>query len=107
MRDHQDDSANTEDNEETPIYEVDADTEDLIQTAVGCINTLASTQFDPEHRKNLQIIADELIYRFGIDSMEVEELQYGDEILYKPRGGVFGDEEDAEASKGEAPSGSA
>ena len=82
--------------EETPIYEIDEDTQDLVHTAIGCINTLASTQFGEEHRKNLAIIADELAYRFGIDSMEVEELQYGDEILYKPRGGVFQDEEPEE-----------
>jgi hypothetical protein len=73
----------------------------------------SQVQLGEDHRENLIIIADELQARFAIekDSMTVEEViienpETGEEeILYRPPGGVMGDEDKPE--KGEAPSGKA
>lgn len=77
------------------VYVIDDDTADLLGTAVGIIQMTATLQMGEEHRENLMIIADEIAARFAIDrdSITVEEVIHGDEILYKPRGGVMGDEE--------------
>lgn len=95
---HEDDEH--EDDEEL-IYDVDDETRQLIELACNLISNLASLQLDPESRENLIIIADNLASRFALDSLEVEEQVHetedGPEVIYKPKGGIF-DEEDAEGS---------
>ena len=59
---------------EIPTYEVDEETRSIIAVACDLILQLAD--------------------RFGINSMEVIEEKHGDEIIYKPRGGLFNDDED-------------
>lgn len=88
------------------VYVVDEDTARLLEVVVGMIHMLGNTQVDEQARDNCYVIAQELSERFGVpdDSMEVEEIIHGDEILYKPKGGVFGDEP-LEPEEGEAPSG--
>lgn len=91
------------------VYIVDDDTADLLATAIGILQMMSQVQLGEDHRENLVIIAEELRARFAIekDSMQVEEIviqnpETGeDEILYKPPGGVMGDEDNPE--KGEAP----
>jgi hypothetical protein len=93
------------------VYVVDDDTADLLATAIGILQMTSQVQLGEDHRENLIIIADELQARFAIekDSMTVEEViienpETGEEeILYRPPGGVMGDEDKPE--KGEAPSG--
>ena len=93
------------DNEPQPFegaYSVDEDTENLLNVVVGMLQMLAQTQVDEGARENCFIIAQELADRFMLtaEDIEVEEILHGDEILYRPRGGVMGDEEPEE---GEAP----
>jgi hypothetical protein len=91
------------------VYIVDDDTADLLATAIGILQMMSQVQLGEDHRENLVIIAEELRARFAIekDSMQVEEIviqnpETGeDEILYRPPGGVMGDEDNPE--KGEAP----
>ena len=93
------------------VYVVDDDTADLLATAIGILQMMSQVQLGEDHRENLIIIAEELQARFAIekDSMTVEEViienpETGEEeILYRPPGGVMGDEDKPE--KGEAPSG--
>lgn len=89
------------------VYTVDDDTERLLEVVVGMLHMLANTQVDEEARENCIVIAHELADRFGIEGEEmvVEEQIHttdeGEEIIYKPRGGVFGDE--PEEAEGPAP----
>ena len=89
------------------VYAVDEDTERLLITVVGCIGLLAQSQVNEQARADLEIIADTLVERFMLDTedIEVEEVIHGDEVLYKPKGGVFGDEPIEPEPEGEAPSG--
>lgn len=114
---NQDDIENQDDTDEDDdfegVYVVDDDTADLLATAIGILQMMSQVQLGEDHRENLLIIADELRARFAIekDSIQVEEIvthnpETGEEeILYKPPGGVMGDEDKPE--KGEAPSGKA
>jgi hypothetical protein len=91
-----DDEAEFEDGYDGGVYIVDDDTARLLDVVVGMIHMLASTQMEDVSRENCLVIADELSERFGIgpvgDSFEVEEIIHGDEVFYKPRGGVMGDD---------------
>lgn len=116
---NQDDIESEDNNENEPefegVYVVDDDTADLLATAIGILQMMSQVQLGEDHRENLVIIAEELQARFAIekDSMTVEEIviqnpETGeDEILYRPPGGVMGDEDKPEdkPEKGEAPSG--
>lgn len=119
-----DEDVSGEDNEEEDFesewdgepYDVDEDTHNLLLVVRGMITMLSNTQVDEQARDNCMIIADTLAERFLLeaDDIEVEEIIHGDEILYKPRGGVMGDEEpEAEGpavekpDKGDSPSGKA
>ena len=86
------------------VYVVDDDTSRLLEVVIGMIHMLATTQMEETSRENCHIIADELAERFAITlagDIEVEEIIHGDEVLYKPRGGVMGD--DAPEAEGPAP----
>lgn len=104
---NQDNTENDDDFE--GVYVVDDDTADLLATAIGILQMMSQVQLGEDHRENLLIIADELRARFAIekDSIQVEEIvtenpETGEEeILYRPPGGVMGDEDKPE--KGEAP----
>lgn len=77
------------------VYILDDDTADLVATAIGVLQMTAGVQLGEDHRENLMIIAEELAQRFGlVEDINVEEVTHGDEILYKPLGGVMGDDED-------------
>jgi hypothetical protein len=83
----------TEDPKNIPIYELDADTKNLVEVALNCIISLSEAQIEPDSKENLLIIADEIALRFGIPKMEIEEQLHGDEVIYRPRGGIFNDDE--------------
>ena len=109
MTDATNDNNEIEPEEFEGTYIVDEDTASLIATVVGVTRMAALAQINEEARENLEIIAEALADRFGIESsMVVEELVHNDpetgeeEILYKPRGGLFGDDEEPEA-EGPAP----
>ncbi len=77
------------------VYIVDDDTARLLEVVIGMVHMLATTQMEQTSRENCQIIAEELAERFALaleGDIEVEEIIHGDEILYKPRGGVMGDD---------------
>ena len=110
------DDIESEDNNENEseewegVYVVDDSTADLLATAVGILQMMSQAQLGEDHRENLLIIADELQARFAIekDSIQVEEIvvhnpETGeDEILYKPPGGVMGDDEPENEAEGPA-----
>lgn len=78
------------------VYVVDDDTLRLLEVVVGMIHMLSHTQVDEGARENCAIIAEELAERFALPlegDIEVEEIISGDEVLYRPRGGVMGDDE--------------
>lgn len=87
------------------VYIVDDDTADLLATAIGVLQMISQVQMGEDHRENLLIIADEIQARFAIekDSIQVEEVitenpdTGEEEILYRPPGGVFGDDPSPEA----------
>ena len=89
------------------VYIVDTDTADLLGTAIGILQMCAGMQLGEDHRENLLIIADEIQERFAIekDSITVEERIVTDpetgeeEILYRPQGGVMGDDKDEDSPK--------
>lgn len=82
---------------ETPVYaNIDADTLNLLEVALNCMVQLSDAQIEEPAKENLLVIADEIALRFGIARMEVEEQLHGDEVIYKPRGGIFNDEEEGE-----------
>jgi hypothetical protein len=102
------------------VYIVDSQTEELLQSVVGCIQILANSQMSERSRDDLHLIALELQDRFGLDDEEfrVQELVHTDpdtgdeELIYKPLGGVFNDEpieerdlsdEDSPEAEGPAP----
>ena len=82
------------------VYIIDDDTADLLATAIGILQMMSQAQLGEDHRENLLIIADEIRHRFAIekDSIQVEEVVIEnpdtgeEEILYRPPGGVMGDE---------------
>lgn len=83
--------------DEIPIYDVDDETRDLIQIVCGLVSNLAVIQLDEAARENLHTIADGLAERFALESIELEEQIHlgedGEEIIYKPKGGIFNEEE--------------
>jgi hypothetical protein len=102
------------------VYIVDSQTEELLQSVVGCVQVLANSQMSERSRDDLHLIALELQDRFGLDDEEfrVQELVHTDpdtgdeELIYKPLGGVFNDEpieerdlsdEDSPEAEGPAP----
>ena len=102
------------------VYIVDSQTEELLQSVVGCVQILANSQMNERARDDLHLIALELQDRFGLDDEEfrVQELVHTDpdtgdeELIYKPLGGVFNDEpieerdlsdEDSPEAEGPAP----
>lgn len=95
MSEEKDDFENEDD---LPLYDVDDETRDIIQVACGLISNLAAVQLDEQARENLLTIADSLAERFAIDSIELEEQIHvgedGEEIIYKPKGGIFNEEEE-------------
>lgn len=84
-----------EDQEPTPNYTLDLDTQELVEVALNCMVQLSSAQIDEEAAENLLLIADEIALRFNITRSEIIEEQHGDEIIYKPKGGLFNDEDEA------------
>lgn len=99
MNEHDDDDDfDSEDEQESTFdggyYIVDDDTQRLLEVVIGMIHMLSQTQMEENARENCAIIADELAERFAVsgNDIEVEEIIHGDEILYKPRGGVMGDD---------------
>ena len=94
FEDDNDDFEN-EDGYDGGVYIIDDDTARLVEVVVGMIHMLAATQMEDNSRENCLVIADELSERFGIGPVgefEVEEIIHGDEVFYKPRGGVMGDD---------------
>ena len=101
---NQDDIPNDDDYDDDEefegVYVVDDDTADLLSTAIGVLQMMSQIQMGEDHRENLLIIADAIQERFAIekDSIQVEEVVIEnpdtgeEEILYKPPGGVMGDE---------------
>lgn len=89
-----------DDSEFEGVYVIDEETADLLAAAIGVLHMAASIQMGDEHSENIRLIAQEIQERFAIerDSMTVEEHVISDpetgeeEILYRPKGGVFGDE---------------
>lgn len=82
------------------VYVLDDDSHALVEVAVGMIHMLSHTQVDEEARINCMAIADEIAERFGInaEAIDVERLELSDgEVVYKPLGGVMGDEDIPEA----------
>ena len=89
------DEFENEDGYDGGVYIIDDDTARLVEVVVGMIHMLAATQMEDNSRENCLVIADELSERFGIGPVgefEVEEIIHGDEVFYKPRGGVMGDD---------------
>lgn len=91
---------NTMENENTPeriIYtNIDQETLQLLEVALNCVHTLADAQVQEDGRNDLLTIADELGLRFGMAVVELEEtsdLDADGEVIYKPKGGLFNDEE--------------
>jgi hypothetical protein len=86
-----------EDDDDVPFYDVDEDTRQLIETACNCIIALSEAQLQEESKIALTVIADSLAERFGIHSLEIEEeihsTDEGEEIIFKPKGGLFQEDE--------------
>ena len=94
-----DDDDNHDDNDETyPIYIVDDETRSIIEAALNCLVTLADTQILEEGADAILGIADAIADRFGIQTVELEDVSHttdeGDEIIYKPKSGLFNDDND-------------
>lgn len=75
-------------------YILDEETQKLIEVALNCISTLADAQLSEDAREDLLLIADEIARVFCVDAIEVVEQHHGDEVIYKPRKGIFDDEDD-------------
>lgn len=89
-------------------YIVDDDTLRLLEVVVGMVNMLGQSQVDETARDNCFVIADELASRFAVTlgDITVEEIIHEGEVLYKPPGGVMGDEpidDEPESPEGSAP----
>ena len=85
--------------QEFPVYLVDDDTRNLIEVALNCMLQLSDAQVDDESAQSLMAIADSIALRFNIEKADVEETVHTtddgeEEIIYKPRGGVFKDQDD-------------
>ena len=77
-------------------YVLDDETQKLIEIALNCIVSLADAQMLEQARDDLLVCADELARVFNVPHIDVVESHHGDEIIYKPRKGLFDDEEDAQ-----------
>ena len=75
-------------------YVLDDETQKLIEIALNCMVQLADAQILEQARDDLMVCADELARVFNIPHVDVVEQHHGDEIIYKPRKGIFGDEEE-------------
>ena len=80
----------------TPKYELDEETQSLIEVALNCLVQLSEAQIEQEAGENLVLIANEIAERFGITRIDVLEEQHDGETILKPKGGIFGDEDDNE-----------
>ena len=79
---------------ENNSYVLDEETQKLIEIALNCMVQLADAQMLEQSRDDLLVIADELARVFNIPHVDVVESHHENEIIYKPRNGVFGDEPD-------------
>jgi len=79
--------------EQAPNYTLDDDTLALIEVALNCMVQLSAAQIEDEASENLILIADEIAMRFNITRSEIIEEKHGDEIIYKPKGGLFNDDD--------------
>ena len=75
-------------------YVLDDETLKLIEIALNCMVSLADAQMLEQAREDLLLCADELARVFNVPHIDVVESHHGDEIIYKPRKGIFGDEEE-------------
>ena len=87
----------TEPNDQDNSYILDEETQKLIEIALNCMVQLADAQVLEQARDDLMVCADELARVFNIPHVEVVESHHGDEIIYKPRKGIFGDEEEEDS----------
>lgn len=78
-------------------YVLDDETQKLIEIALNCMVQLADAQILEQARDDLMVCADELARVFNIPHVDVVEQHHGDEIIYKPRKGIFGDEEEEDS----------
>lgn len=78
-------------------YVLDDETQKLIEIALNCMVQLADAQILEQAREDLMVCADELARVFNIPHVDVVEQHHGDEIIYKPRKGIFGDEEEEDS----------
>lgn len=79
-----------------PPYQVDEETQELLEAALNCLVRLSDAQVSDEGIDGLLSIAEQLSEAFGIQQLdaEVHYNESGEEIIYKPRGGLFGNDED-------------
>ena len=78
-------------------YVLDDETLKLIEIALDCMVSLADAQMLEQAREDLLLCADELARVFNVPHIDVVESHHGDEIIYKPRKGIFGDEEEEDS----------
>ena len=78
-------------------YVLDDETLKLIEIALNCMVSLADAQMLEQAREDLLVCADELARVFNVPHIDVVESHHGDEIIYKPRKGIFGDEEEEDS----------
>ena len=79
---------------EGPKYELDDDTQSLIEVALNCLMTLADAQLDEDARVNLVTIGDAIADAFGIVPLEIEQdTTDSGEVIYRPKGGIFPNED--------------
>ena len=78
-------------------YVLDDETQKLIEIALNCMVQLADAQMLDQARDDLMLCADELARVFNVPHVDVVEQHHGDEIIYKPRKGIFGDEEEEDS----------
>jgi hypothetical protein len=88
--DHDDHDSN--DSGPVLVYILDAETQELIETALNCIVSLSDAQIDPNSGEALMAIADALAERFGIPRIDVVETVHTDdngdeEIIFSPKSG--------------------
>ena len=77
-------------------YVLDDETQKLIEIALNYMVSLADAQMLEQAREDLLVCADELARVFNVPHIDVVESHHGDEIIYKPKGGIFDDEPDDE-----------
>lgn len=80
--------------EPKPTYTVDEQTQSLIEVALNCLVQLSEAQIEQNAADNILTIAEELAERFSIPRTEIIEELHEGETIYKPKGGIFGDEDD-------------